>query len=150
MPPPTTTTSLTRAILPRRRRRCDGLTSMVPMEELTQAELAARAGIAVDEVDRLVRLGVLVLRDGPKPLRSTDVLKVRVAAACESGGLPMDGIAQAIAAGKLSFSFLEAWPFQQFNVPTDRTHAQVANELGIPFDIVQRVSEAFGFVRPGP
>jgi hypothetical protein len=78
------------------------------MDALSASGLADLAGTTEAEVQRLVDLGVLVARDGAGPFRETDVQKVRLATACEQAGLPMDGIASAIRAGRLSFAFLEA------------------------------------------
>jgi hypothetical protein len=53
------------------------------------------------------------LGHGPAlPVLETDVRKVRLATACQQAGLPMDGIAAAIRAGRLSFAFLEAAPYR--------------------------------------
>jgi hypothetical protein len=86
---------------------------------LSASELADLAGVTEPEVDRLVGLGILVARDGPGPLLATDAQKVRLATACEQAGLPMAGIAAAIRAGRLSFTFLEA-PFRRWAVPSAR------------------------------
>jgi adenylate cyclase len=118
-------------------------------EELTLEELAARTGIPPEEVERLIGFGILVPREGPLPFRTADVLKVRVARACEAGGLPIEGMAEAIRAGLLSFAFVESWPF----VPASRrpqTHLELAEEAGLPFESLHRLVEAFGFARPEP
>src|SRR4029450_13356623 len=112
------------------------LPAMAPSsEELSGAELAARAGVGDEEIQRLVSHGVLVPRAGRgAPFRAVDVLKIRLARACEGGGrrggappsrppgprktrparacegggLPMEGMAKAIGAGHLSFAFVES------------------------------------------
>src|SRR6266508_5769861 len=71
---------------------------------LSVAELADLAGVTEAEIDRLVDLGILVARDGTRPFLATDAQKVRLAMACEQAGLPMEGIALAIRAGRLSFA----------------------------------------------
>ena len=120
-------------------------------EELSGAELAARAGVGIEEVQRLVTHGVLVPRQGRgAPFRAVDVMKIRVARACEEGGLPMEGIAKAIRAGHLSFAFLESWPFERWAARGPRTHAELATEVGLPLESPQRMVEAFGFARPSP
>ena len=78
------------------------------MKALSASALADLAGTTAAEVQRMVDLGVLVARDGTGPFLETDVQKVRIAAACERAGLPMEGIAAVIRAGRLSFAFLEA------------------------------------------
>jgi adenylate cyclase len=119
-------------------------------EELAPAELAARAGISPDELERLVANGVLIPRDGNTPFRTADVLKIRVARACEAGGLPMAGMAEAIRAGLLSFTFVESWPFEPEGSRQSQTHLELAEEAGLPFEFLQRLVEAFGFARPEP
>ena len=105
-------------------------------EELSGAELAARAGVGEEEIQRLVTHGVLAPRQGRvAPFRAGDVLKIRVARACEEGGLPMEGIAKAIRAGHLSFAFIESWPFERWAARGPRTHAELATEVGLPFEI---------------
>ena len=68
------------------------------MEALSASALADLAGTTAAEVQRMVDLGVLVARDDAGPFRATDVQKVRIAAACERAGLPMEGIAASIRA----------------------------------------------------
>jgi DNA-binding transcriptional MerR regulator len=120
-------------------------------EELSGAELAARAGVGEQEIQRLVTHGVLVPRQGRRALfRAVDVMKIRVARACEEGGLPMEGIAKAIRAGHLSFAFIESWPFERWAARGPQTHAELATEVGLPVESLQRIVEAFGFARPEP
>jgi hypothetical protein len=90
---------------------------MAAMEALTVAQLAELAGVSETEIGRMVDLGVLVAREGAAPFLTIDLRKVRLALACERAGLPMDGIAAAIRAGRLSFAFLEASPYHRWAVP---------------------------------
>ena len=114
-------------------------------DALTAAGLAGLAGVSEAEVDRMVGIGVLVPRDGPAPFLPRDLHKLRLATACERAGLPMDGIAAAIRAGRLSFAFLEAAPYQRWAVPSDRTFRQAAEEAGVPLDVLRQALEAMGF-----
>ena len=91
------------------------------MEPLSAAGLAELAGATEAEVERMVTLGILVPRDGAAPFLATDVQKVRLAKACEEAGLPMEGIASAIRAGRLSFAFLEAPTYRRWAVRSART-----------------------------
>jgi adenylate cyclase len=120
------------------------------MDGLSVSGLADLAGATEAEVERLVELGVLVARDGAGPFRETDVPKVRLAVACEQAGLPMEGIAAAIRAGRLSFAFLEGSPFRRWAVRSTRTYRQVSQETGIRLDTLVAVLEAMGFARVGP
>src|SRR5919202_428669 len=118
------------------------------MEALTAAGLAALAGVPEAEVGRLVGLGVLVPRDAPARFLPGDLHKVRLATACERAGLPMDGIAAAIRAGRLSFAFLEAAPYQRWALPSDRTYRQVSEETGIGRGPLGETVEATWFAWP--
>jgi len=118
---------------------------------LDSAALAARAGVGEGEIDRLVENGILVAREGPAaPFRAIDVLKVGVASACEDAGLPIAGMAEAIRSGRLSFAFIESWPFERWVERSPLTHAELADEVELAFDSLSRIVEAFGFSRPEP
>ena len=102
------------------------------MNGLSASELADLAGVTEAEVWRLVDLGILVVRDGAGPFLEPDAQKVRLATACEQAGLPMAGIAAAVRAGRLSFAFLEAAPYQRWAVRSARTYRQVSQQTGVP------------------
>src|SRR5215211_3063853 len=120
------------------------------MNALSASGLADLAGTTEAEVQRLVDLGILVVRPGPAPFLASDVQKVRLAKACEQAGLPMDGIASAIRAGRLSFAFLEASPYRRWALRSARTYRQVSQETGVPLDQLRSALESMGFARMGP
>ena len=119
-------------------------------DALTTAGLAGLAGVSEAEIGRMVDLGVLVPRDGPAPFLPVDRHKVGLAMACERAGLPMDGIAAAIRAGRLSFAFMEASPYARWAVPSDRTYRQVSAETGVSLDDLRATLEAMGFTWTSP
>ena len=115
-------------------------------DELTRSELAVRAGVTEAEIQRLIDHGVVVPRDEDPPFRTTDILKARVARACEDGGLPMNGMTEAIRMGLLSFAFVDTWPFEREGARRPhQTHRELAEEVGVPFASLQAVLESFGF-----
>ena len=120
------------------------------MNGLSASGLADLAGTTAAEVQRLVDLGILVARDGTDPFLEADVQKVRLATACERAGLPMEAIASAIRAGRLSFAFLEAAPFRRWAMRSRRTYRQVSQETAIPLEALGAVLESMGFARMGP
>ena len=120
------------------------------MEGLSAAEVADLAGVTGTEVERLVELGVLVARDGAGPFLESDVQKVRLAVACDRAGLPMEEIAAAVRAGRLSFAFLEGAPFRRWAVRSGPTYRQVSRDTGIPLATLGAVLESMGFARVGP
>jgi adenylate cyclase len=117
------------------------------MEEssVSGAELAARARVAPELVERLVELGIL----GPAPYGLGDVRRARLVAACERAGLSLEGIAAAIADGRLSLAFLDLVAIAGRPL-TDTTYADLCGEQGLPMELVQRVHEASGLGRPQP
>jgi adenylate cyclase len=120
------------------------------MNALSAAGLADLAGVTEAEVQRLVELGILVTRDGADPFLETDAQKVRLATACEQAGLPMEGIAAAIRAGRLSFGFLEAAPYRRWAVRSGRTYRQVSQETEVPLELLGSFLESIGFARMPP
>jgi adenylate cyclase len=120
------------------------------MEALSSAELAELAGVTEPEIERLVDLGILVARDGPDPFLAGDLQKIRLAIACERAGLPMDGIASTIRAGRLSFAFMEASPYQRWAVPSGRTYRQVSQDTGVPLETLRESLESMGFAWTSP
>jgi len=123
------------------------------MNELSASELADLAGVTEAEVERMVDLGVLVARQGAAPFLASDVQKLRLATACEQAGLPMDGIAAAIRAGRLSFAFLEAQQYQRYQRYVARsspTYRQMSQETGIRLELLRRTLESAGFAWSAP
>jgi adenylate cyclase len=121
------------------------------MEEtsFTGVELADRARVAPELIDRLVALGILTPGGGAAPYTLGDVRRVRLADACEQAGLSLDGIGAAIAAGHLSFAFLDLVSLAGQPL-TETTYEQLSAEMGLPMALVQRVHEASGLGRPQP
>jgi class 3 adenylate cyclase len=119
-------------------------------DALTAAGLAGLAGVTEAEIGRMADVGVLVPREGPAPFLLRDLHKLRLAMACERAGLPMDGIAAAIRAGRLSFAFMEASPYARWAVPSDRTYRQVSAETGVSLDDLRGALEAMGFTWTSP
>src|SRR5215207_2571052 len=120
------------------------------MNALSASGLADLAGTTEAEVQRLVDLGILAARDGAEPFLATDAQKVRLATACEQAGLPLEGIAAEIGAGRLSFAFLEAAPYRRWAVRSGRTYRQVSQETGVPLELLGSFLEAIGFARMAP
>src|SRR5215218_9368322 len=89
------------------------------MDWLSALGLADLAGTTAEEIQRLVDLGILIT-DGAGRFRTSDVQRVRLLAACERAGLPVQGIAAAVGEGRLSLDFLEAAPYRRWAVSWNR------------------------------
>jgi DNA-binding transcriptional MerR regulator len=72
----------------------------------TRQEVAQRAGVDPGYVDRLVELGILT-PDVGGAFSSGDVLRARWLQSLERAGVPLEGIADAVRDGALSFSFMD-------------------------------------------
>jgi adenylate cyclase len=118
-------------------------------ESFTGAELADRARVTPELVDRLVELGILVQGEGPAPFGPGDVRRARLADACRQAGLSLEGIGEAIAAGRLSFAFLDLVSIAGRPL-TGTTYEELCATQELPMTLVQRVHEASGLGRPQP
>ena len=98
-------------------------------------------------VDRLVELGILTPSEGGTPFRLADVYRIRLVLACERAGLPVEAIGQAIAAEKLSLSYMDL-PNYRWAALTPVTYRQLAGELELPLALVLDVVQAMGYARP--
>jgi adenylate cyclase len=112
-------------------------------------EVAQRAGVDPDYVDRLVELGILTpgTGDGFSP---GDVLRARWVQSLERAAVPLEGMAAAVRDGSLSFSFMDVAAFDRFTGLSDTTFQQVSERTGIPMDLLKVVREAVGFAEPRP
>jgi DNA-binding transcriptional MerR regulator len=79
----------------------------------TRQEVAQRAGVDADYLDRLVELGILTPAAGDA-FSPGDVLRARWVRSLERAGVPLEGLAAAVADGALSFSYLDATAFDRF------------------------------------
>jgi adenylate cyclase len=117
--------------------------------EFSRQEVARKAGVDTDYVDRLVELGIL--RPGPEDAFSPgDVRRLRWVGSLERAGVPLDGMASAVKDGALSFSYLDAAAFDKFVGLSDTTFHQLSERTGVPLDLLKVVREALGFAEPGP
>jgi adenylate cyclase len=115
--------------------------------ELTIEDVAGRAGVDVAYVRRLIDLGAL----GPESdgYREQDVHVTALLHMWEEAGLTAESILAAAESGELSLDFLES-PGWELPPRLDRTYRQLADERGMPVDLLLAIHRAIGFVPPGP
>jgi adenylate cyclase len=117
--------------------------------EHTRQDVARRAGVDPEYVDRLVELGILT--PGPEDAFTTgDVRRARWVRSWEEAGVPLDGMAAAVRDGALSFSYLDSSAFDRFAGISTTTFQRLSDDTGIPFDLLKVVREAVGFAEPRP
>ena len=118
------------------------------MSGYTRQEVAQRAGVDPDYVDRLVELGILTpAADAFSP---GDVLRARWLQSLEQAGVPLEGMAAAVRDGALSFSFMDLPAFDQFAGLSGTTFQQLSAQTGIPLELLMVVREAVGSAEPRP
>lgn len=115
-----------------------------PDVALTGAELADRAGVPGDWIDRLVEAGLLQAVDGR--FSRSDVMQARVARDLEAIGFEPEALASARATGDLRLGYLESAGRRQPR--SELTYVDAAAELGVSTDELQRIVVAFGLPRP--
>ena len=117
------------------------------MEERSRHEVARRAGVDPEYIDRLAELGILKPGDGFSP---GDVRRARWVRSLERAGVPLDGMAAAVQRGKLSFSFLDVTAFDRFTLVSDTTFRELSERTGVPMELLKVVREAAGSAEPQP
>jgi adenylate cyclase len=118
-------------------------------DALTLEALAERSGAGVQTIRRLLDLGILQPGEGEQPFTVGDSHRTRLVLACEQAGLPLEGIGQVIRDGKLSLAFLDL-PTFRWAARSAKTHRELAEEHGLPVELLLDIHEALGHVRPGP
>jgi adenylate cyclase len=115
----------------------------------TRQEVAQRAGVDPDYLDRLVELGILTPAAGDA-FSPGDVLRARWLQSLERAGVPLEGLAAAVRDGVLSFSFLDVGAYDRFAGLSGTTFQQLSAQTGIPLELLMVVREAVGFAEPHP
>ena len=120
------------------------------MTDLSREELAARAGVTPDYVDRLVDLGIIKPNADGVTFSIGALRAARMVQAFERGGLPLDGIGAAVTSGQVSFDFLTLPAYERFSSLSDTTFRAYHERRGMPLELLLTMREAIGFARPEP
>jgi adenylate cyclase len=102
----------------------------------------------VEQVNELAELGVLEpATDNTFPL--TAIHKVRFVTALGEEGVSPEELGRGIAEGKLSFSFVDALLAHVVGL-SEKTHAALAAELDLPFEVIEELYVTWGLPAPRP
>lgn len=115
-------------------------------DRLTEGEVAERVGTTSDKIRLLARVGILEPEDGTYPRR--DVLRARFVIGLEAIGIDANAVADALASGDLTLGYVEVGGRRPPR--SDRTFAEVAEEIDIAYPTLERIYVAFGLPRPTP
>jgi class 3 adenylate cyclase len=117
--------------------------------EHSRNDVADRAGVDPEYVDRLVELGILT-PGGDDAFSPGDVRRARWVQSLERAGVPLEGLATAVRDGTLSFTYLDASAFDRFAGVSRTTFRELSERTGVPLDLLLVVREAHGFAEPRP
>ena len=113
------------------------------------SQAADRAGMDVDELRRLVGLGIISPGTDGR-FSSGDIRRMGVARSLLAAGVPPDGLGTAIQDGRVSLAFLDAPAFERFSALSGVTFAQFAARSGVPVQLLMLIREAAGWPAPEP
>lgn len=119
------------------------------MTGVTREELAVRAGVAPDWVDRLVGLGILRTGDHGS-FSAGDVRRARLVRALEEAGVALEPLAEVLERGELSLASFDLPVYERFALLTDTTFEELSEQRAIPMDVLVVLREALGFAQPAP
>ena len=124
---------------------------MTPDAPITydRQQTAERAGIALEKLDRLVSLGVIQPSAGDR-FSSGDARKAGLATSLTEAGIPLEGMAELMRRGTLSFDFMDDPAYERFAAMSGTTFRQLAEQTGIPVEVLLLVREAIGLAQATP
>lgn len=116
---------------------------------MSQRDVAARAGVEVEYVRKLVDLGVLdPIEDGA--FSEGDARRARLYQGLERAGLPIEAMVEALERGELSFAFLDLPLYDRFSGLSRSSFTEVSSREGVPLELLMVVREAIGFAQADP
>jgi adenylate cyclase len=113
----------------------------------SRKEAAERAGVSVDDLSRLVDLGILEPAEGDR-FSIGDVRRVVLLQSFTAAGIPLDGLATQMRKGDLSLAWLDSPAFDAFASLSPVTFAQLSAQTGVPVDLLMVIREAIGSALP--
>ena len=120
------------------------------MTTFSKVELAERAGVDADFVDRLVSVG-FIRPDEDGRFVAADARRAQLAQSLEDeGGIALDDLTDAIETG-LDLARLHGCPtFERWSALSSETFEQVASRTGLPVPTLMVLREVFGAAFPSP
>ena len=119
------------------------------MTSYSAAEVAERAGVELDFLDRIVELGIVTPAEAGR-FSPGDVRRVQLARSLEDATISLDEVVAAIHHGALSLEFFDNAAFDRFAGLTAETFRQVSGRTGIPLDLLTVIREVMGMGPPSP
>jgi adenylate cyclase len=118
--------------------------------EFTREQVAQKAGVPVEFVDRLVELDIVSPDATAAPFSRADMRRARFVHGLEQGGVPLEAVGSAVRVGALSFAFFDASYWDRFGGLAATTYRELSRESGLGVELLQSIRESMGYARPGP
>jgi adenylate cyclase len=116
---------------------------------LTRQELADRSGTDLAFVDWLVAQGVLrPAADGTFPEGRIRI--VQMTRSFQEAGIVLEQVAPLVTRGEVSLDYLEHPAFDRLGSLSSRTFRQLAEDSGVPLELLMVIREAMGAAQPLP
>jgi len=112
-------------------------------------DVAHRAGVSVDYVAELVRLGILVPETNGA-FNDGHARRAAVVKGMEKSGVTLDDLGSAIRSGAVTLDFVDDAVYQRFATVSDVTFEQLCQRTGVPMELLSTVREAVGLPPPEP
>jgi adenylate cyclase len=119
------------------------------MSDYSRAEAAERAGIGLDELRRMIDLGILHAVEGDR-FTSGEVRKAGLVHSMMEAGLPIEGLARVVTTGTFGLEFMDTPAYERFSMLSDTTFAQMSERAGVPVELLMLIREATGGAQPNP
>jgi adenylate cyclase len=127
---------------------CDHAT-LCAMGNYDRDDLATRAGVVREFVDRLVDIGVLV-PDADDRLTDGDIRRAVIVWGLEQSGLPTTEVGALIGSGVISLDFVDEPSFGVFSALEPKTFHDLSDETAIPLELLLVIRDAMGSAHPQP
>jgi adenylate cyclase len=109
--------------------------------KISAQELADLVPCPLEDITRLLELGLLELQDGVRLFSNSDVHVVRLMAAFEEAGISLEDVARGVAAGELSFPM---GLFMPEPVARSESFGELADRLGCSPELLRRLNTELG------
>jgi len=122
---------------------------MVSTSRYEAQDVAKAADVPPPFVSRLVDLGI-VPPDQDGGFSDGDVRRIRLMRTLDEAGLPLEGVADVVRRDELSLDFYDLPLYERMSANTEDTFEEIADETGVPVELLVMLREAMGAGEPAP
>ena len=119
------------------------------MASYSRAEIAERAGLTVEQVTRLIDLGVLVPDEDDRFIAG-DSRRAALVQSLEAGGISVESLVDGMRRGELALGFMDDPAYERFAALSGETFREVSTRTGAPVELLMVIREAIGAALPTP